>query len=72
MATARELFEQGSKAFNDHDMDALLAVYADDAEFKGPGGMTARGHDEIRQQYADARVSQIYDGTRKVMKSTVE
>jgi len=37
-----------------------------------PVNTSAAGHQEIRQQYADARVSQIYPGTRKVMKFTVE
>ena len=49
MGSTRELYERGSKAFNDHDIDALIDVYAADAEFRGPGGMVARGHDAIRQ-----------------------
>ena len=49
MGSAREVYERGTKAFNDHDIDALMDVYADDAEFRGPGGMVARGKDAIRQ-----------------------
>ena len=37
-----------------------------------PVNTSAAGHHEITQQYGAARVSQIYAGTKKVMKFTVE
>ena len=49
MASAREVYEKGTKAFNDHDIDTLIDLYADDAEFRGPGGLVASGKDEIRR-----------------------
>lgn len=39
MASAREVVERGNEAFNKHDVEALIDLYAPDAEFKGPGGM---------------------------------
>ena len=49
MGSTRDVWERGQKAFNDHDLEGLLNLYSDDAEFTGPGGMTARGRDQIRQ-----------------------
>jgi predicted ester cyclase len=43
----REAFERGHDLFNSHEVDGLLELYADDAELKGPGGMSFRGKDAI-------------------------
>jgi steroid delta-isomerase-like uncharacterized protein len=49
MASARELFDRGQEAFNSHDVDGLIAMYADDAEFRGPGGLVLRDKAGIEQ-----------------------
>lgn len=38
MGSAREVFNQAHERFNAHDLDAIDDIYAEDAEFKGPGG----------------------------------
>ena len=64
MANIEELIERGNQAFNRHDVDGLIGLYADNAELKGPGGMVARGKDEIRrytegwiQGFPDCKIS---------------
>lgn len=47
MASPLDVVEQGGEAFNAHDSKAMRALYADNAEFRGPGGMVAKGPDEI-------------------------
>jgi steroid delta-isomerase-like uncharacterized protein len=49
MPSTREIYENGHRAFNDHDIDALMEMYADGAEFRGPGKVLLRGKDAIRQ-----------------------
>ena len=49
MGTPREVFDRGHALFNKHDVDGLLEIYSDDAELKGPGGMTFKGKAEIAQ-----------------------
>lgn len=49
MGSNREAFQRGHDLFNSHDVDGLLELYADDAEFKGPGGMSVRGKEAIGQ-----------------------
>jgi uncharacterized protein (TIGR02246 family) len=49
MASLRDLFNEGERAFNAHDIDAEMDLYAADAEFTGPGGMQLKGIDAIRQ-----------------------
>ena len=49
MGTPREVFDRGHALFNKHDVDGLLEIYSDDAELKGPGGMTFMGKAEIAQ-----------------------
>lgn len=39
-------------AYNAHDVDALLATYAEDAEhFAHPEQLIARGHDQLRERF---------------------
>ena len=64
MANVEEIIERGNDAFNRHDVNALMQLYGDNAEFRGPGGMVARGHDEIRrftegwiQGFPDAKIT---------------
>lgn len=39
-------------AYNAHDIDALLATYAEDAEqFAHPDQLIARGHDQLRERF---------------------
>jgi predicted ester cyclase len=47
MGTARELYEEGTAAFNAHDADRLRAICADDIEATGPGGMAFKGIDDV-------------------------
>ncbi|MGA8014332.1 MAG: nuclear transport factor 2 family protein [Candidatus Dormiibacterota bacterium] len=49
MGSAREVFNQAHERFNAHDLDAIDDIYAEDAEFKGPGGMVFKGRAQIRQ-----------------------
>jgi ketosteroid isomerase-like protein len=41
--TTREAFEQGTGAFNAHDIDGFAEVVADDVVFVAPGGMRGEG-----------------------------
>jgi hypothetical protein len=44
--------QQQLNAFNARDVDALLAIYADDAElFEHPSKLMARGKAELRQRF---------------------
>jgi steroid delta-isomerase-like uncharacterized protein len=45
--------ERGNAAFNAHDLDGLVELYAPDAQFTGPGDMVLKGRDAIRQ-YTEA------------------
>jgi predicted ester cyclase len=63
MANPKELVERGTKLFNAHDVEGLLELYAPHAEVHAPGGMVARGRNEIRkftqswiQGFPDAKV----------------
>jgi predicted ester cyclase len=47
VGTPREVFDRGHELFNKHDIDGLVEIYADNAELRGPGGMTFKGKDEI-------------------------
>jgi len=49
VGTPREVFDRGHDLFNRHDVDGLMDLYADNAELKGPGGMTFKGKDAIAQ-----------------------
>ena len=49
MASVREVFDRGHKAFNDHDVDTLRELYTNDSEFQAPGGMNFKGRDQIIQ-----------------------
>ncbi len=49
MTSSRDVFKEGERAFNAHDIDASMALYSQDAEFTGPGGMILKGGDAIRQ-----------------------
>jgi steroid delta-isomerase-like uncharacterized protein len=41
--SVREAFEQGTAAFNAHDLDAFAAVLSDDVVFEAPGGVRGSG-----------------------------
>jgi len=41
--TARQAFENGTDAFNAHDLDEFAAVLADDVVFRAPGGINGEG-----------------------------
>ncbi|HEY1294243.1 MAG TPA: ester cyclase [Chloroflexota bacterium] len=43
--SAREVFENGTDAFNAHDLDGFAAVLAEDVEFHAPGGISGEGKD---------------------------
>jgi predicted ester cyclase len=49
VANIEAIIERGNDAFNRHDIDGLIELYADNAEFKGPGGMVSKGKAEIRR-----------------------
>ena len=47
MASTREIFDKLTAAFNNHDRAAINGLLADDCQAIGPGGMTARGKEEV-------------------------
>ena len=50
--TAESVVQRQLDAFNARDIDALLAVYADDAQlFEHPAKLVARGSAELRQRF---------------------
>jgi steroid delta-isomerase-like uncharacterized protein len=49
MGSLHDIFKEGERAFNAHDIDAEMALYSQDAQFSGPGGMELKGIDAIRQ-----------------------
>jgi steroid delta-isomerase-like uncharacterized protein len=62
-SSVREAFEQGTAAFNAHDIDAFAAVLADDVVFEAPGGIRGSGRQACAEFFAgwfralpDARV----------------
>jgi steroid delta-isomerase-like uncharacterized protein len=62
-SSVREAFEQGTAAFNAHDIDAFAAVLSDDVVFEAPGGIRGRGRQSCAEFFAgwfrafpDARV----------------
>lgn len=59
------MLEAIAKAFDEHDLDAVMAHFADDAVFEGPRGVEPWGtrfvgHEAIREAFA-ARFSGIPD-----------
>jgi steroid delta-isomerase-like uncharacterized protein len=49
MADVIELARRHDDAFNSHDADGRAAIEAPDIEFAMPGGMTLRGHEQVRE-----------------------
>jgi len=61
--SVREAFEQGTAAFNAHDVAAFAAVLSDDVVFEAPGGVRGRGKEACAEffggwfkAFPDARV----------------
>jgi hypothetical protein len=53
MMVPEEIIQQQLDAYNAHDMDALLATYAEDAQqFEHPAKLVASGHAQIRERMA--------------------
>lgn len=50
------------KAYNDRNVDAIVALYADDAILSVPGQKMAQGPDAIRQAYAKDIAAATKDG----------
>jgi ketosteroid isomerase-like protein len=53
MASIEQIARSYWKAEETRDVAAILAHFAPDAEWLGPGGLELRGHDEIRRFYHD-------------------
>lgn len=53
MASIEEIARSYWKAEASRDVAAILAHFAPDAVWRGPGGVELRGHDEIRRFYED-------------------
>lgn len=49
--SVREAFERGSKAFNDHDLDAFGEMLADDVVQTAPGGLRLEGKAAVLEFY---------------------
>ncbi|MFF3918426.1 nuclear transport factor 2 family protein [Streptomyces sp. NPDC001852] len=52
MTDAQEIVERQLAAYNDHDMDAFVATYADDVRVRLRDGTYLRGPDALRERYA--------------------
>ena len=51
--SAADLVQHQLDAYNAHDLDALLATYADDAQlFEHPATLLASGHSQLRARFA--------------------
>ncbi|OYW74175.1 MAG: steroid delta-isomerase [Verrucomicrobia bacterium 12-59-8] len=51
--TAEALIQRQIDAYNAHDLDALLATYAEDAQlFEHPATLLASGHSQLRTRFA--------------------
>ena len=53
-----EVLTRHNEAWNDHDLDGLMDLFADDCVFEASGGPEAcgtryRGREEVRQAFAD-------------------
>jgi steroid delta-isomerase-like uncharacterized protein len=64
MADVIEIARRHDDAFNSHDADRRVAIEAPDIEFVMPGGVTLRGHDQVKEvvrafweALPDARIS---------------
>ena len=48
-----DLIQRQLDAYNEHDLDALLATYAEDAQlFEHPATLLASGHSQVRARFA--------------------
>jgi hypothetical protein len=53
VSTPEAVVQRQLDAYNAHDLDALLATYAEDArQFEHPGKLVATGHSQIRERMA--------------------
>ncbi len=53
LPTPEALVQQQLDAYNAHDLDALLATYAEDANlFEHPATLLASGHSQLRARFA--------------------
>ena len=51
--TAEAIVQRQLDAYNAHDLDALMAIYADDAQqFEHPAKLLANGAAQIRERFA--------------------
>jgi uncharacterized protein (TIGR02246 family) len=58
-------------AWNHHDMDALAALFASDADFVNVVGMRWVGRDAIRQHHAASHATIFKSSTLKIVNTTV-
>lgn len=61
IAMVKQLLERNIAALNAQDIDRVLANQQPDAELVVPGGVTLRGHDQLRQ-YVEALWTAFPDG----------
>lgn len=53
LPTSADLVQRQLDAYNAHDLDALLATYAEDANlFEHPATLLASGHSQLRARFA--------------------
>jgi len=53
LPTSEALVQRQLDAYNAHDLDALLATYAEDAQlFEHPATLLASGHSQLRARFA--------------------
>lgn len=82
MASTREAADRHLAAFNQKDLEGFIANEAPDIEFTIPGGITLRGHDQVRDYmllfwgaFPDIKVTatnQVIDGDTAVTEAVYE
>lgn len=61
----RRVAQRWEQAWNAHDMSAMAALLADDADFVNVWGMHWRGRDEIEREHANRHRTQFKDSVWK-------
>jgi uncharacterized protein (TIGR02246 family) len=70
-ATIRRMATRFAETWNAHDMDAMAALFAEDADFVNVAGMHWRGRRQIRDEHARLHELQFKNSTLTVERVTV-
>ncbi len=69
-ATTRDIITAEFEAFNKHDIDALVALYSEDAETRSPGDLASTfGRDRIRETYQGHfdNIPDVHDSVQNIV-----